>query len=128
MFLVTSFLSVKEQRIDGSWYKSNYFVFKVYSTDFQLNNVNWKNLSLNKSTYRFGFDSIAKASSNQIIRLTQHSSITTWAKPGKFNKMGNKSIQFPFPSRPLEVGSLRMGRVTSSAGTGISNGKTYSLY
>ena len=24
-------LSVKEQRVDGSWYKKNYFVFKVYS-------------------------------------------------------------------------------------------------
>ena len=28
-------LSVKEQRVDGSWYKRNSFVFKVYSNGFR---------------------------------------------------------------------------------------------
>jgi hypothetical protein len=33
-------LTVKEQRVDGSWYKKIYFVFKVYSNGF------WKKLSM----------------------------------------------------------------------------------
>jgi len=28
------YMSVKEQRVDGSWYNRNYFVFKVYSNGY----------------------------------------------------------------------------------------------
>jgi hypothetical protein len=31
-----SYISVKEQRVDGSWYKRNTFVSKVYSNGFVL--------------------------------------------------------------------------------------------
>jgi hypothetical protein len=36
------YMSVKEQRVDGSWYKRNSFVFKVYSNGFRkiLSNQN----------------------------------------------------------------------------------------